>query len=97
MGENTARFQGRDLVRARVRWLRLSPRTGRGAEYAAELRRRNSASDRRLLGAGHGCDRALAGEGAGFRDAGERADSPWLDRRSRFISHPTEAAHAVIP
>src|SRR5581483_5129574 len=41
-------------------------------EYAAELRERSSASDRRLRGRSDRHDRALAREGPAVRDAGER-------------------------
>ena len=70
---------------------------GGRAQNAAQLHRRGLEADGRLRGGGDGDDRAVAGERAAIRDAGNRDQSDRLGGRSGHLSDPAEAAHDGIP
>ena len=97
LGAHKAQLEGRDFVRASVGRVVFPSAAGRRAEHIAELRKRGAAPDRRRCGRGDRHDRAVAGQGAAVRDAGERDKGGRLGRRPRHLPDPAEAAHARIP
>ena len=90
-------FEGRHFVRAPVGRIVVPSGAGGRAEHAAQLRRRGAQAHGRLRGRGDGDDRAVAGEGAAVRDAGERDQGDRLGGRPGHLSDPAEAAHDGVP
>ena len=96
LGAHPAGLEGGHFVRAPVGRVVVPSAAGGRAEHLAQLRRRGSEAHGRLRGRGDGDDRAVAGEGAALRDAGERDQGDRLGRRPGHLSDPAEAAHAGI-
>ena len=97
LGAHAARFEGRVLVRARVRRLVLPSGPGR----RAATRWRTTPTEVLHLTAGCAVEATarscLRRARAAVRDAGERDQGGRLGRGSRHLSDSAEAAHARIP
>ena len=83
-------FEGGHFVRARVGRIVVPSGAGGRPQHACQLQRRGHEAHGRLRGGGDGNDRAIAGEGAAVRDAGERDQGGRLGRRPGHVSDSAE-------
>ena len=98
LGSHAARFEGRHLVRPRLRRLVLPSGAGGRAEHAAELRRRSRCTSppaARSRSPATSCRRRRRASRSRCRRA--RVDVDRLGRGSRLVPDPAEAAHARVP